>query len=57
MPLAYRADWIPGNAQKVIRPSSTSSCEYEPAVSLEDAKAHGWEPVPGLPQPSDTPER
>jgi hypothetical protein len=31
--------------------------EYEPAVSLKDAKAHGWEPVAGLPQPSDTPER
>ena len=27
--------------------------EYEPAVSLDDARAHGWEPVPGLPHPPE----
>jgi hypothetical protein len=32
-------------------PSVVAFCEYEPAVSLEDAKARGWEMVPGLPQP------
>lgn len=27
--------------------------EYEPAASLEDARAHGWEPAPGLPHPPE----
>ena len=27
--------------------------EYEPAVSLEAARAHGWALAPGLPQPPE----
>jgi len=27
--------------------------EYEAAASLEDAKAHGWELMPGLPRPPE----
>ena len=33
-------------------PSVVAFTEYEPAVSFEDAKARGWELVPGLPQPT-----
>jgi hypothetical protein len=34
-------------------PSVVVFTEYEPAVSLETAKARGWEVVPGLPQPPE----
>jgi hypothetical protein len=34
---------------EVVKPDAFDPCS-------DHAKAHGWEPVPGLPQPSDTPE-
>jgi hypothetical protein len=35
-------------------PSVIVFTEYEAAVSLEDAQAHGWGVVAGLPQPPET---
>jgi len=37
----------------VAPPSVIVFTEYEAAASLEGAKAHGWELVPGLPQPPE----
>jgi hypothetical protein len=34
-------------------PAVVAFTEYEAAASLEDAKARGWEVVPGLPQPPE----
>ena len=37
-------------------PTVVAFTEYEPAAaSLEAARAHGWQPVPGLPQPREWP--
>jgi hypothetical protein len=41
----------PGGVGVVVPPGVVAFTEYEPAVSFEEARGHGWEPVPGLPQP------
>ena len=43
----------PGGVGVVVPPGVVIFTAYEPAASLEDARAHGWEPIPGLPQPPE----